>query len=793
MIRRISEICNTGSFYDCRNGGQCQFEKLTLIYGLNTYGKSTLVDILNSLSLNDPQRIIDRKSIGGSAKENPKVTLKMYDDGGKEKTVVFSNSGWQGFNNDYQIQIFDSKYIQSNVFTGLDITRENKLNITEFILGSENVNLAKQISDLKKQKRDKGAEIRTIEGSISKILPQGTDLSKFLTLKVRDNFDEILLGQNKAKEDLENKNRFSQKILSIKEADPIMIDTAIISEFRKVNELLGKTYEDINNDALERIRQHLHHNFLQSDSNSELWIKDGILKYYNESGVGQSYCPFCGQAISSSEDLIDVYKHYFSEAYQNFSEHIIGSLRTVYKDIKDRIKHINNSLLKDNLIRLKGCFEYILDIVFRDNVNSLETASAKLNECINAYATELGNLLEQIEVKAKQKKEVPYENTLSINLDNIEIIVIDINLKLAAVNEIVNYINTFIEKTKKSIESDEITKRLKDTQHIISELELEQLRERCKELCNTFFVKERDQKALTLEIAKKQKELEKKMNDFLNLYFDKMNRYLQVFGTRNFQIERKIATNGDMPVISLCVKFKGQVVNEKNLKNVLSESDIRALALSIFWARLSTEESLSKTIIVLDDPITSFDSNRIRAAVSEIFNLSGKCAQVIALSHYENFVTTLLGCYNGNCELKVIKINKDSKTSFLENCDLNEFLLDEHDKKLEKIERFVSGEINEDISKDLRVYFENEFKRRYRYQILKLRIENLMMKDLILKLNETCIISDSIKEKVLDFLRILNPEHHRYIPSNPEEWRAIALDVLNFIFCVLTVTQTQSI
>lgn len=794
MIRRISEICNTGNFYDFRNGGQCQFEKLTLIYGLNTYGKSTLVDIMNSLSLNNPQIIMDRKSIGSIDNEYPKVTLNIYDNQRKERSVVFNNSCWHGFNNDYKIEIFDNKYIQSNIFTGLDITRENKLNITEFILGAENVKLANKICDLKKQKRDKGTDIRTIEGTITKMLPKGVNLSEFLSLKTRENCNEVVKEKNKIKEALENRIKFSQKILGTKKVDQVQVDLDIIQDFKEINLILGKTYSDINNDALESIKYHLHSNFLQSDSNSEMWIKDGILKYYKENGSEQSKCPFCGQTISDSVDLIDVYKRYFCEAYQNFTENVIGDLRKSYTCIRDRAKLIGNSQLKDSLIYLKGCFEYITENDFKDNVNLLEAASMPLYDSINEYVSEIGNLLEQSEAKAKQKKERPYEIVKPIDLEHIESIAADINLKLESVNEIINRINIFIEKTKKSIQGDEIAKMLENIERDIFKLELEQLRDKCKDICISLSKEKEKYKALTVEISEKQSTLAREMDDFLNLYFDKINRYLQVFGTKSFQIGKKIATNGDMPVISLCVKFKGQEINEKNLKNVLSESDMRALALSIFWAKLSTStnESLANTIVILDDPITSFDNNRTRAAISEIFNLYNKCAQIIILSHYESFINTFLACHNGNCELKVIKINKDNKTSYLENCDLNEFILDAHDKMLEKIDNFISGEIDEDISKDLRVYFENEFKRRYRYQIIKLGVENLMMKDLVIKLKENFIISNDISEKVLDLLRILNPEHHIYIPSNPEEWRNIASDVLNFIFKVLTVTQNQS-
>jgi len=53
QIRRIKEIKNIGTFANFTNGGSSGFEKLTFVYGLNTFGKTTLADILQSLETND--------------------------------------------------------------------------------------------------------------------------------------------------------------------------------------------------------------------------------------------------------------------------------------------------------------------------------------------------------------------------------------------------------------------------------------------------------------------------------------------------------------------------------------------------------------------------------------------------------------------------------------------------------------------------------------------------------------------------------------------------------------------
>ena len=66
MITRIHSIRGVGRFKDfgCKQG--IEFAKLNLIYSENGQGKSTLADILRSLSAGDANRLIGRKSVGAS-------------------------------------------------------------------------------------------------------------------------------------------------------------------------------------------------------------------------------------------------------------------------------------------------------------------------------------------------------------------------------------------------------------------------------------------------------------------------------------------------------------------------------------------------------------------------------------------------------------------------------------------------------------------------------------------------------------------------------------------------------
>ena len=125
-IKKIKEIKNIGTFAQFSNGGSLWFEKLTFIYGLNTFGKTTITDIFQSLKENNPEIILSRKTIPIQQIEQ-KVTLSIQDNS-IEQDLIFKNNSWE--KNEFQkyLEIFWTEFIHKNLFTGFSIERNNKEN-----------------------------------------------------------------------------------------------------------------------------------------------------------------------------------------------------------------------------------------------------------------------------------------------------------------------------------------------------------------------------------------------------------------------------------------------------------------------------------------------------------------------------------------------------------------------------------------------------------------------------------------------------------------------------------------
>ena len=98
MLEKIISIRNTGRFENSTLSKVPAFSKQTLILGANGSGKSTICEVLRSLTTNTPNRIAARKRLG--VEYPPKVELLL---GGQ--SVKFEDGAWsQDFTG---LEIFD--------------------------------------------------------------------------------------------------------------------------------------------------------------------------------------------------------------------------------------------------------------------------------------------------------------------------------------------------------------------------------------------------------------------------------------------------------------------------------------------------------------------------------------------------------------------------------------------------------------------------------------------------------------------------------------------------------------
>src|SRR5713226_5494135 len=87
MIQQFAAIRNVGTFSDYRASGNIDFQKLTLIYGANGCGKTTLAAILRSLKSGIPVPISERQTLSSTA--SAEVDIR-----GSSRSTTFRNGEW---------------------------------------------------------------------------------------------------------------------------------------------------------------------------------------------------------------------------------------------------------------------------------------------------------------------------------------------------------------------------------------------------------------------------------------------------------------------------------------------------------------------------------------------------------------------------------------------------------------------------------------------------------------------------------------------------------------------------
>src|SRR5262249_12310985 len=108
-IKKIVKLKNIGRFANLAAKGDVQFKRLTVIYGPNGYGKTTLAGVLRSLATGDPAYVTERATLAADSGPHAEILL----DAGR---ATFSNGAWSATAG--ELEIYDSTFVNDNVYTG---------------------------------------------------------------------------------------------------------------------------------------------------------------------------------------------------------------------------------------------------------------------------------------------------------------------------------------------------------------------------------------------------------------------------------------------------------------------------------------------------------------------------------------------------------------------------------------------------------------------------------------------------------------------------------------------------
>lgn len=622
MLERIKKITSIGLFNDIKPSG-VKFKKVSLIYGDNGRGKSTFASILRSYANSEPNIIIQRKTLDSQSEQFVDI---LFSDGNISK---FENNSWTKKYSD--IHIFDLDFIDNNVYSGSEIKPGQRKNLLSFALGRAAVtamtefNSANEIaSECTQQKKLIAAALNGYRGEMT--------LTKYVNLAKKDNVDDLLL-QNSKKQEVANR----VKIVKAKnKSKNITTFKADLADFFNV---MNKTVEKINESAEKKVKTHL--NIIDSDD-AERWISQG------QGYIKNDTCPFCCQNISQS-DLTAAYKDYFNKEYSDFIQEVLSlpnkkdtilnklNIPLIYQEYKTASENFTaweefislslNGFKKSDLVNLK---------------NQLDTL---LSECITIKSAEPLKIIEQA------------------RLDACTDLVTTIDMFIRDINDDIDLQNNKIEEYKNSIEVIDIEALQK--KH--DELNFNKIRhsDEVVQLISDYQAKKNEEKAANNLKEQKRTTLNQIMIDTLGKYEKSINSLLLKFGAL-FSI-KEIAYNyngGGVPKSEYAIELRGKKISlqgeDSGFKTCLSEGDKRTLAFAFFISVIISDAELNNKIVIIDDPMCSFDSHRKQQTITVLKEIYDKSKQLIVLAHDAFFIKTLRNEFNkkgASNDISLIKIN----------------------------------------------------------------------------------------------------------------------------------------
>ncbi len=756
-ITRIKQINNIGTYKNSGNG-RINLKPFTFIYAANTYGKTTFCDIMRSLKTNDISYINNRRRIGIKDSEKCLVSLTIDND-----NIDYDGEKWivpVGNNIRNYLEIFDISFVNENVFTNFKIEHKNKESFTSFILGERGVELAKTLAYLEQTLSDKEQEFKENKAKLDKKLKDIAfdDIKK---QKYNDNFKDtecLLISVAEEIKKLSNQLSEIDKIKSIKKIDSINVDQSKLRELINTTKEICAFKHDID---LTQLKKRVEDIREETAGLSDQWYKDGIKSI-------KTKCPLCGNIITDNE-RIKILSEYFSEIIITFLDKVEKCQNEIIRNFKERS-------IASNLIKFAQQKDLIIPY-FNGNSDlpsALNESFKQLTKIANDISSFVEKSKEELEsnllIKLSSVNNVDFEfsksATLLTYLDEMDSI-------LSIMNEQINDFNQNFKEYQEKLSNEYLLSEISKHKSEFSRYNLIVLRGQYNEEIDSLIQIEGHIKELKDKIKVTKTKFDSQQEDFLNKYFADIQQIYSKLGSENYRIERETTSRGKKKVYGVKIYFRDKLIDETRF--CMSESDRRALALSVFLAKIKIDNN-PNSILILDDPVTSFDKDRMRNFISIINELKSNCfGQLIILMHYENFFRLITKATEDKTLIKLVR-DKDDHV-FNEIYEDDDMFSNEYENALNHIIKFINAESNCIKENDVRIFFEKYLHNYYAYEISKNpSIKGGRLHDFILGLEKEKLISTATKEDLILKLKFLNDSSHSFTDYPIEDQRSFVKD-----------------
>ncbi|GAA6861222.1 AAA family ATPase [Helicobacter pylori] len=602
-----------------------EFKDYNVIFGNNGCGKTSLTRAFELLISKD--KCIEKyRTI--STVESPSIEFECKD--GSYKIEPNSNIGAPSF----KVEIYNSDFLHNNApFNsefGLKKLDDGIIILEGSVLGEETKeinqlkNCKEKVEKRKKKIKDENSaetlsakqesEIKKYDKEIEKIRKEMTSKTIQITL------DEIKI--NNICEVSKNKFKVQEDALTNLEKDFDELDEAM-KKFDDLKEMeLPKDYQtikdkleslfsfDIDKEAgqvSEEIKEHM------SKVGRE-FIEKGIEL---QKKMPDNACPFCTQEITNN--IIQVYTSYFNKRIEQFNQDSLEVSGTLKKILEQwNIKEILQS------------FERFEPFMKKDSSTNKES----LKNALEQIKVLLEKLQKEVDKKWGVKNKEKFQETDKKLLENYEKF-------QKCVDETRNILKQKKEQKEKleKLKTELKEARIKKAKH--DSYDWQKSKEETKRKLSILNRGHKRLNRLLEKIDKKLKELYDQKRPDIEI----INNYLKALNLPKYSLDKdyRIVLNSD-------------ALENSEAKIILSDGEKTTLAFAYFLARLKLfykKEDLKNLVVVIDDPISSLDEQRIynttclvakinqELAREKLSNEENK-AQVFVLTHNHTFMARLI-------------------------------------------------------------------------------------------------------------------------------------------------------
>lgn len=610
MLERFEKITKIGLFEDYTHAPGCNFGEVTLVFGENGVGKSTLAAILDSLRERNAAEVIRRRSLPGDVA--PAVIVRL-----DAKDYAFTGRDWDAQPPYDTLDIFYPGFVTRNVHAAKSVDAEHRRNLCELVLGRKAVEKVALLASADTEGRTALAELKAIEKQLELIIKKPDTLVTFLGLPHDPDIAQKLDTVRAELKEAQSKEAILKRIVPKEVPLPTVAREIVAQFFERSTDVIATNVGAM---VKAHIKEHL-------DPDGEAWLGYGA-KHIS----ADDKCPFCAQDVKAS-GLVTAIRSYFSAEYKAYSQALLQEGQHIRVQLGSTVLPQFRTVMANQLATAAqwgdvSPIDQIAVTAMLDEAESVwKSAATKLGPIV---ASKEAKPLERVDPHQAEEILDEYETSIAI---------------LGKVNGILAIAIKQIEARRSALSKaniSEIESRLNRVEN--QKTRFEPIAQDLLGKRNKLIEKRNVVDAKKTELKK---EIDEAAVKVVGKYQAGINHYLAHFGC-DIRIE---SVEPGFPSGKASVQYTlkahghaielGVSVTGPCFETVLSDGDKYTLALSFFFARLKDQATLNGRTVVLDDPVNSLGFSRRTLIEGVIRDLRQRGAQVVVLTHDERLAAMM--------------------------------------------------------------------------------------------------------------------------------------------------------